>query len=497
MKKPILLFAIISSLCFLSKISYAQAPDWLWAKSAGGTSSDCAAYVAVDTSGNTYVVGDFTSSTITFGSTTLTNADNTGYTYDIFIVKYDANGNLLWAKSAGGWNDDGVVSVAVDVSGNIYFAGWFQSSTIIFGFTTLTNAGHADIFLAKYDVNGDVIWAKSAGGTGWEDWANSVAVDSSGNTYVVGSFSSHTLSFGFNTLTNTDSIGTTSDLFLAKYDTYGNVLWAKSAGGTSDDLANSVAVDSSGNTYLAGRFRSPTITFGSTTLTNAGVNHADIFLAKYDANGNVLWAKSSGGTGNDWANSVAVDASGNTYLTGVFISPTITFGSTTLTNASYNSQDMFLAKYDTSGYVLWAKSAGGTYDDEAFSITVDASGNIYLAGYFFSSTITFGFTVLTNADNTGNTSDMFLTKLSASTGINELSNLLNISIFPNPAIDNLTIKVPQKATIEILNIEGQIMKSISAGENHTTIDISGFASGMYFVEVKTDEGIVVKKFVKE
>jgi len=400
MKKSIFLFAAISFLCFLSKISYAQTPDWLWAKSAGGTNWDEASSVAVDDSGNTYVAGLFQSTTITFGSDTLTNAGGG----DIFLVKYAPNGNVLWAKSAGGTIDDYPYSVAVDDSGNIYVAGFFESSTLSFGSTTLTNVGNNDIFLAKYAPNGNVLWAKRAGGTNWDE-ASSVAVDDSGNIYVAGYFYSPIITFGSITLMSAGNV----DIFLAKYDANGNVLWAKRAGGMSEDGAYSVAVDASGNIYMAGWFESLTITFGSTTLTNAGWEN--IFLAKYDANGNVLWAKRAGGTNHDWAASVAVDTSGNIYVAGSFNSSTITFGSDTLTNAG--GYDIFLAKYAPNGNVLWAKSAGGTSYDVVISVAVDASGNIYVAGYFKSPTLTLGSTTLTNASAWG-CADIFLAKYDTS-----------------------------------------------------------------------------------
>ncbi|MFA5782131.1 MAG: SBBP repeat-containing protein, partial [Bacteroidales bacterium] len=402
------------------------------------------------------------------------------------LAKYDTSGNVLWAKSAGGIFNDEACSVAVDASGNIYVAGLFSSPTLTFDSTTLTNVGNNDILLVKYDTSGNVLWAKSAGGSS-SDFANSVAVDTSGNTYVAGLFFSSTLSFGSTTLTNAGGI----DIFLAKYDANGNVLWAKSAGGVDYDDAYSVAADASGNIYVAGVFSSPTLSFGSTTLTNAG--GYDIFLTKYDAGGNVLWAKSAGGTGNDLAYSVAVDTSGNIYVAGYFRSPTIAFGITTLTNAG--SRDIFLAKYDAAGNVFWAKSAGGTDYDEANSVAVNASGNIYVAGVFRSPTITFGSTTLTNAS----LDDIFLAKLGSDTitKINELSNSLNISVFPNPATNNIIIESPHQAVIEISNIQGQLIKTLAANSNKTSVDVSAFPSGMYFVKVKAEKGIAVKKFVKE
>ena len=365
----------------------------LWAKSTGGTSYDKAISIAVDASGNAYLAGYFNSPTLTFGLTSLTNAG----TYDLFLAKYDSNGNVLWAKKAGGTGDDYATSVAMDTSGNAYVVGWYASPTITFGSTTLTNVGYHDLFLSKYDANGNILWAKSAGGTS-ADRAYSVSVDALGNSYVAGFFGSPTITFGSTILTNAGIY----DIFLAKYDANGNILWAKSAGGTGTDRAYSVSVDALGNSYVAGFFNSPTLTFGSTSLINMG--SYDIFLTKYDANGNILWAKKAGGTSDDETFSVAVDTSGNSYVAGWFASLTITFGSNTLTNVG--SSDLFLAKYDTNGNVIWAKSAGGTNYDYTYSVTVDASGNSYVAGYFKSPTITFVSPALTNAGGY----DMFIVK---------------------------------------------------------------------------------------
>ena len=313
--------------------------------------------VAADASGNCFIAGYFNSPSITIGATTFINAGNN----DLLIVKYDQDGNVLWAKSAGGPHDDYAWSVAGDASGNIYVVGIFYSTTITFGSTILTNtyAGFRDMYIVKYDANGNVLWAKKEDGI-WDDNAYSVSVDASGNSYVAGIFYSPTLSFGLGliTLTNTGNLGTFADLFLAKYDPDGNVLWAKSMGSTSDDLVYSISTDASGNSYLAGRFFSPTITFGATTLTNSG--DYNMYLVKYDANGDVLWAKSTSGNTN--AKSVTIDpaGSGGCYLTGYFLDTVVTFDSFTLTNtATDTSPDIFLVKYDDAGNVLWVKSAAG------------------------------------------------------------------------------------------------------------------------------------------
>ncbi|MCX6258124.1 MAG: SBBP repeat-containing protein [Bacteroidia bacterium] len=554
MKNSALLIAVI---CFLSCISNAQTPDWLWAKSAGGTKSDFANSVSVDALGYKYIAGSFNSPTITFGSFTLVNADNTGYSDDIFLVKYDVSGNVIWAKNTNGLNAGEANSVAVDASGNIYLTGSFSSPDITFGSTVLTNSGNGspDIFLAKYNSNGNVLWAKSAGGSG-DDISYSVAVDSSGNAYVAGVFSSSSIIFGSDTLTNENN--SDDDIFLTKYDFAGNVLWAKSFGGSSMDQTTSVAVDVSGNIYVAGGFTSSTISFGPDTLTNAG--YYDIFLAKFDANGIVLWAKSAGGTDGDFAGSVEADTSGNIYIYGEFYSKTIIFGSDTLTNIDSTciTTDIFLTKYDPYGNVLWAKSAGGsgndlacsvavdvtgnTYlagaiantiiigpdtlineggsdiflakfningidlwakraggidNDLARSVAVDVTGNVYLTGYFQSPVIPFSSTTLINSDNSGFSADIFIAKLGTSSGINELGNSIDVTVFPNPAGNFIETETPPHSVINIFNIEGQLIRTIQANNTKSTVDISALTAGMYIIKVVTVKGIAVRKFVKQ
>jgi hypothetical protein len=381
MKKIIfLLFLFIPSLIF------AQSPDWLWANGAGETGYDYGRSVAADDSGNVYVTGNFNSASLPFGTTTLMNA-NAG-SHDIFVTKYDENGNVLWATRNGGSNNDYAQGIAVDDSGNVYVSGYFTSPTITFGTTTLLNAGSTDVFIVKYDGSGNVIWATSAGSSGG-DYAQSIATDASGNVYMTGYFDSATLTFGTTILTNAGS----SNIFIVKYDGNGNVLWATHYGGSSNDYAVSVAANTTGNVFITGYFNSPTLAFGATILNN--VSNHDIFVVKFDGNGNVLWAKSNGGTAGDYGQSIATDGSGNAYITGYFISPALTFGITTLNNTG--NSDFFIAKYDGSGNILWATSNGGSATDAGDCIAADASGNVYVTGYFNSPTYTFGTTILTNA----------------------------------------------------------------------------------------------------
>jgi uncharacterized repeat protein (TIGR01451 family) len=391
-------------LIIVSINSFSQSPNWQWAKNGGGTLTDQSWDIATDAIGNTYVTGYFFSPSITLGSITLTNAV-ANYT-DMFLVKFDSGGNVVWAKSAGGNYSDYGMEVTVDASGNSFVTGRFSSSSITFGSITLTNsgAGTDDMFVVKYDAGGNVIWAKSAGGVASIDGGHCIAVDANGNTYFSGYFSSSSVTFGSTILTNVGGF----DMFIVKYDIGGNVIWAKSAGGSNNDYGTDIAVDVSGNSYVIGKFSSPFITFESTTLTNAG--DFDMYIVKYDSGGNMVWAKSSVGSSYDDGSGITVDAIGNTYVTGYFQSSSISFGSNTLNNNNNTngSSDMFIVKYNPSGNVVWAKSEGGSNSEYISSIALDANGIAYVAGYFSSQYIIFGSTTLINVGTA--TPDIFIVK---------------------------------------------------------------------------------------
>ncbi len=385
---------------------FSQAPNWQWAHNNGGSHNDYVTSVTTDLSGNSYVTGDFYSTSISFGSTILTNFSITQYS-DIFVVKYDPNGNVIWAKSAGGTDYELVHSVTTDAFGNVYVAGEFQSDSISFGSITLYNTStNWDAFIVKYDSNGNLLWAKSAGGL-YDDTGYSVTIDAAGNAIVVGTFQSDSITFAGITLYNPPPAGG-FNIFLVKYDSNGNVLWANGDGSCGFLFPYSVCLDNFGNIYVTGFFSS-NMTFSVTTLLNGSYNST--LLVKYDSNGNSLWARTTAAGTDNYAYSGATDALGNVYMAGAFSNPTITFGSITLTNAGGTSgtSDLFVVKYDSNGNALWAQRAGGADNDEAKALTIAPSGYVYVAGSFHSPTINLGGTILTNAGTTAY-SDLYFVK---------------------------------------------------------------------------------------
>ncbi len=356
-------------------------PDFLWSRQAvGSTNSDIGYALAADTTGNVYVCGSF-AGTINFGG----NLISSGLT-DVFVAKYDGAGNLLWARKAGGTGYDEGRGIAVDAAGNAYVTGIFQGAAS-FGATNLTSSGNSDVFLAQYDAAGTIIWARRAGGNA-DDEAHALALDGAGNLYLTGTFDGNA-SFGSFAMQNNSH---TSDLFIAKTDNLGNFLWVAKAGGNTDDDSRSISLDAATNVYVTGSFAG-TATFGTTNLTARGTNGLnDAFLAKYSGAGTFLWAQQAGGNGSDNGYSVTTDNGGNVIVTGSFSSPAL-FGATSLTG---NGTDIFVAKYDSAGSMLWVRRAGGNdaiYGDSGRGVTTDGAGNIYVTG-FFSGSGNFGSTNL-------------------------------------------------------------------------------------------------------
>jgi len=311
------------------------------------------------------------------------------------IKLFSQTPSWMWAESSGGTLVDEGNAITTDVAGNVYAAGYFTSPVITFGTKTLVNCdstgSSANVYVVKYAPNGNVIWARTLNDNG-SDFANGITTDSHCNVYVTGEFDSDTIYFGVSTLINYGG----GDIYVAKFDSSGNALWAKGAGGTNTDYGSSVATDTTGNVLVTGTFVSMTINFDTIVLRNKGGGCCaeDIFIAKYTSVGNLLWAKSAGGTGSDYGRGIAADIAGNSYITGQFSSPLIEFGNDTISNnanlvgAKLLTSDVFIANYDPNGNLVWAKGAGGVLNDYACGIAA-VNSDVYITGAFDSDTATF------------------------------------------------------------------------------------------------------------
>ncbi len=296
---------------------------------------------------------------------------------DIFLAKYDAGGSLVWAKRFGSTGFDQGHAVGVDCAGNVYLLGSFQGSVYFENVNPLVSAGSYDIVLAKYRAGGGHLWSKRFGGTAVDQGA-SMDVTCAGNIVITGSFQ-NTIDFGGGALSSAAS----DDVYLAKFDANGIHTWSERFGGAGSDVGSCVVTDGSGNVLVTGNFGG-TVDFGGGGLVSAGGN--DVFLAKCDANGTHVWSQRFGSTSSDVGLGVAVDGSGNVSATGYF-SLTVDFGGGALVSAG--SWDGFVARYDPAGSHLWSRRLGGPSTDLARSIASDAADNVVVTGYF-QDTVDFG-----------------------------------------------------------------------------------------------------------
>lgn len=331
------LMALLASLA-TAPLPIAGAQILFWTRQAGTGTSEWGQGIAVDGLGNAYICGT------TYGSLGGPNAGNA----DIFLAKYDTSGALLWTRQAGTTATEFCYGVTVDGAGNSYITGWTE------GNLGGPSAGETDAFLAKYDAAGILLWTRQIG-TPQRDAAFSVAVDGWGNAYITGQ-------------TNGSLGGPNAgdyDVFLAKYDASGALLWKRQAGTFTTEYSNGVAVDGSGNAYITGY-----------TLGNLGGPSAgswDVFLSKYDASGTMLWMRQTGTPAYEYAVGVAVDGSGNAYITGQT--------NDSLGGPNAGGYDVFLAKYNASGTPLWTRQAGTSTNEGGVGVAVDSAGNAYISGY--------------------------------------------------------------------------------------------------------------------
>lgn len=362
----------------------AQAQELNWARQFSSAERIAGRTLSLDGNGNMYVTGSFQAAADLDpgpGTTQLTPSGN----WDVFVTKLDASGELVWAKQIGGNIQAYCRASAVDASGNLYMVGDFQG-TVDFdlgpGSFALTSAGGNDIFVCKWNADGELVWARSMGGSS-SDVGRSIAVDGNGNVYTAGTFQG-TVDFDPGAGTFELSSAGGSDTFICKLDASGDLLWAKQLSGTSDMACRSIALDGSGATYITGHFFG-TADFdpgpGVFSLTSAGAR--DVFVCKLDAAGDLVWAKRLGGGSDAFSTALILDGNGHVLTTGYFAGTMdLDPGADTHEVTSAGSYDVFVSKLDQDGDFLWGKHFGGPAEDLVNGIAVDVNGGVYLTGYF-------------------------------------------------------------------------------------------------------------------
>ncbi len=325
----------------------------------GTTASEYAYGVATDPSGNVYLTGGIESGSL--------DGVTTGGLVDLILVKYNASGVRQWIRQLGINPSNGTTdnvygwSIAADSSGNTYITGAVNGD--LDGAGPEASAGGDDVIVIKYDTNGTKQWAHQFGSNS-TDFGDSITVDSSSNVYITG-------------LTNGDIDGAgpevyagNGDTFVTKYNSSGVRQWIKEFGtSTSSDIGAGVGVDFGGNVYVSGYS-------GGNFDGNTSAGSYDNFVIKFNSSGTKQWSRLLGTTGNETAYGIAVDANGNSYTTG-----TTTGSLDGNVNPQVGNQDLYLIKYDSNGNKQWTRQFGASAQDYASEVALDSTGNVYISGY--------------------------------------------------------------------------------------------------------------------
>ncbi len=321
-----------------------------WTRLLGTSADDTAHAVAVDANGNIFVTGE-TAGALAPGATVQGR--------DLFLARYDRDGNLLWVRQYGSTGDDIALGLALDGSGKLYLAG--KTTGSLDGITT---ASGDDGFIMQLDADGNPLWTRQIASSAGNEVAQAIAIDGHGNACVTGS-------------TNGDLDGNSAplygfnDIFLACYNSSGTRMWLSMLRGiglasfdTSVENASAITIDSSGNFYIAGnRFD----LLGGTTV---GI---DMLIARFDASGNAIWVQTPGTSGTDLANDLLLDDQGNLYVVGQSDNAFTGF-----TNAG--ADDVVLLRYGRDGTQQWIRQSGSSGGDIPHAVVMAASGQVLVTG---------------------------------------------------------------------------------------------------------------------
>ena len=566
MKKITILFL----LCFTKLFS--QTPTIEWAGRIGGNYYDGAQGLSVDQSGNVYITGGYQSSIdldIGTGNYPITGTSGS----DAFLAKYNNNGNILWGVKFSGTLDSSGYNIGTDANGNVYSVGKFFN-TIDFnpgaGIFNLTATpgpySISDIYLSKLDSNGNFVYAKKIGGLGVKD-PSGFKVDSNGDIYLSGYFNKET--FFSDTVSLIPTVGQDNiyDMFIAKWNSNGNLLWAKQIGsGSIMQRSESMITDSNGNIYLCGNFHETTdfdpSTSGTFFMTPHTLGSTDIFVLKLDNDGNFVWAKNMGGSAPNSAKSIALDQSNNLTITGYF-SGTIDFdpginnyfltcppnsgynpfllklnsngdfiwakhligngygssvtinpngnicitgkfnntcdfssGNSTAINSTLGGSDIFIAEYTNSGNFNWVKCIGSNQDDIGNSVVADSFGNYFNIGDFYGNAYINNSLDTLNLTSQGYQDIMFI-KISSSNLSTDDFNRDDFSLYPNPSKNELYLTVPkayENSVLAVYSINGQLLINSELKNN---LNIDDLATGTYIIKITNDKNqSIERKFIK-
>jgi len=385
---------------------YCQTPQWHWAKGFGGDYVDKANALVTDADGNVYMAGEFYSSSITFGSTTLYN---TGVS-DIFIVKFDSSGQVIWANSFQGsaGSNNKTTAVTVDSHGNVIITGVFESPSLYYNGYAVNNTCLTDLFVAKISPSSGLIWMKAAVGPAF-DGSRCICTDQNDNIFIAGAFDSYVLSMDDIVLDKKGNGNPCTNAFIFMLDENGDAIWGTNFGEDSDDgiIINAIKVKPDGNIVFCGNFTTPRMGIGQDTIFNLDTIPPsmcwDAFVIEMTPDFVYNEVFHIAGPDEDYIYDMDVDKDGNVVFTGYFNSNPLIIGLDTMSYIPPNI-DMFTVYISYSGDFLWARSIGNDpiladYNNCVF----DSKGNVFFTGQYWGDTL-----FIANDTLVGHTFDDFL-----------------------------------------------------------------------------------------
>jgi Secretion system C-terminal sorting domain len=486
------------------------AGNLVWVKQFTGKSDENALTVDVDATGNIVIAGSFTQDIDCDPNTANPFSPSLG-AEDIFVVKMDGSGNVIWYKTIGGTGSDVCYDIAFNPAGEVVFTGYFTAAVDFdpgAGVNTLTSAGSTDIYLTKLDVNGNFVWATQQAGTSSEE-GTSLSIDNSGAIYLCGRFGG---SVNFNYLSGASPVLTATagyDGFVGRFYTNGTCHWVKLLGGAGNDRAVGVAVDPNYNIlYVTGLF-SGTATLGGVSVTSVGSD--DTYLIKLTTAGFTSWVRQFGQvSGAVYSQAVEVDSCSNVYMAGHYLASCDfdpNAGTTTLVPVG-GAADVFIVKLKNTSEFCWAKSFGNTGSDNCYGIDVDAAASVYTTG-FFQSTVDFnpGAGTYPLVCNLGST-DIFVQKLNIAYPVrlgntveeptSQIADNGQLSIYPNPSEGLVTIDFGKDFTgrIEVLDISGKLIEQFEVNEvSRHQLEIRHDNPGVYLIRVMNETTNEVRRVI--
>jgi hypothetical protein len=407
MTKHVLLVTLLQ----LSITSFGQ--NFIWSKNIGSNGNDGGNAIKVQQDGSIYSCGYFYETIDADPGEGVFNLTSSG-SADAYLIKQNSNGDLLWAKKFGGGGVDRAYDLDFDMDGNVYLTGHFFGNVDFdpgAGTLMKSSNGQHDIFISKISPDGDLIWVNTIGGEE-TDYGRAITLSSNGDVYVTG-FYSETVDFdpGAGVMNYSATTMQYYDVFITKYDMNGAFIWAKSIGGPGMEDSFDIVCDQNDDIYIAGFFEA-TADFNPGSANEIAISNGgyDVFILKLNDNGQLVWNRTIGGVENDIARAVAVDLNNNIVIAGLF-SETMDADpdETIIPFISHGFTDAFMIQMNTDGGVNWAKSFGGTENDEAKSIAIDFDNNYYISGWF-GSTIEIDSPEISSVNALG-MNDVFIQKL--------------------------------------------------------------------------------------